>query len=327
MVCMSAPASAQESDLAQQLQRVRRELSDLQAYIYSGKAPSREAVAGIASESSQSTARLQVQLQNLENQIRDLTGRIEESEHGVARVTERLEKLASDIEIRIQALESGKGPAGGAAPGGDKRTSNDGAARTAAPSGGPAKSPARSAPAEGLQPGQQVFGTMSPSGSATAVKPLVKTLPEAADGSPAKLGAEEGSQLASVPGGARERYDVAFQYLQRQEYDKAAVEFDGFVKANPDSPLASNALYWLGETHYYRKDYAEAARVFLDGYKRYPKGNKAPDNLFKLGKSLAAINEKQPACTAWNRLLKTFPSANKRLLGNAKSELSKLGCS
>lgn len=328
LLSLSAPASAQESsELSQQLQRVRRDLSDLQAYVYSGKAPSREAIAGVASESSQSTARMQVQLQDLENQLRDLTGRVEEVEHGVTRLTERLEKLSADLEIRFQALESGKGPAGGAAPGGaspapERRASNAGADESA-PSAGPAKSPA----AAGLQPGQQVFGTMSPSGSATAVKPSLKSLPEGVDGTAPGPGAEAGDQLASVPGAPRDRYEIAFQHLQKGEYDKAATEFNAFVKANPDNPLSSNALYWLGETHYYRKDYAEAARVFLDGYKRYPKGSKAPDDLFKLGKSLAAMNEKQPACAAWNKLLKSFPSANKRLLGNAKSELSKLGCS
>jgi hypothetical protein len=62
---LSGPASAQESELALQLQRVRRDLSDLQAYIYSGKAPSREAIAEIQSGSGDSTARLQVQLQDL----------------------------------------------------------------------------------------------------------------------------------------------------------------------------------------------------------------------------------------------------------------------
>jgi tol-pal system protein YbgF len=328
LVC--APAGAQDSELAQQLQRVRRDLSDLQAYIYSGKAPSREAVAGIAADSSQSTARLQVQLQDLEAQVRDLTGRLEEVEHGVNRVSERLEKLIADLEIRFQGLESGKGPTGGAAPGGaapspDRRA----AAPSPAPSPAPGASgaPSKSAVAEGLAPGQQVFGTMSTTGSATAVKPPVTTLPETANGLPAGPAADESDQLASAAGGPRERYDAAFQHLQRREYDKAAVAFDQFVKENPESPLSSNALYWLGETHYFRKDYAEAARVFLDGYKRYPKGSKAPDNLFKLGKSLAAINEKQPACAAWGKLVKSYPSANKRLLGNAKAESTKLGCS
>jgi tol-pal system protein YbgF len=318
-----APAGAQESDLAQQLQRVRRDLSDLQAYIYSGKAPSREAIAGIAAESPDSAARLQVQLQNLETQVRDLTGRIEEAEHGVNRATERLEKLAADIEIRFQALESGKAPAGAIAPGGSPP-----AAQQRSESGGAGGAPTalKKQVAEGLAPGQQVFGTMSNTGGAAAVKPPLKTLPEKPDGTPA-AGADEGDQLASAAGGPRQRYDAAFKHLQQREYDKAATAFDQFVKENPESPLSSNALYWLGETHYVRKDYAEAARVFLDGYKRYPKGSKAPENLLKLGKSLAAINEKQSACAAWNKLVKSYPTANKRLLSDAKGELSKLNCS
>ena len=166
---------------------------------------------------------------------------------------------------------------------------------------------------------------MSQSGSATSVKPALEKMPEEANGRVAS--APSGGKDAKAGGNPRERYDAAFQYLQQRDYDKAASSFDSFVKENPDSPLSSNALYWLGETHYFRKDYAEAARVFLDGYKRYPKGSKAPDNLFKLGKSLSAINENKPACAAWSKLLKSYPDANKRLLGNAKSEMGKLNCS
>lgn len=324
---VSEPAWAQESELASQLQRVRRDLSDLQAYIYSGKAPSREAIAEVAaqSEGGGSTARLQVQIQNLESQIRALTGRIEEIEYGINRVTERVEKLVADVDIRFQALESGNGsggePAVGTTPRPDQR-SEVGGTQVASTAGQPVSSSAQTKSAEGLDVGQQVLGTMSNSGSATAVKPKLEKLPEEANGLPAGS-----KQVASTPGTPRERYDAAFQFLQQQQYDKAATAFDSFVKDNPDSPLSSNALYWLGETHYYRKDYAEAAKVFLDGYKRYPKGSKAPDNLFKLGKSLAAIDEKQPACAALNKLLKSYPSANKRLLGNARSEMSKLKCS
>lgn len=319
---LSGPAVAQESELALQLQRVRRDLSDLQAYVYSGKAPSREAIAEVAAQtgSSDSAARLQVQIQNLEAQIRTLTGRIEEIEYGLSRVNERVEKLVADIDVRFQALESGKRPADGAAPAGA-------AARPEPRSGAQVASTApKTPPAKGLDVGQQVLGTMSSSGEAKAVKPPLDSLPEEANGKapPPKTGGEKVATAANSP---RERYDAAFQYLQRQEYDKAASAFDQFVKENPKSPLSSNALYWLGETHYFRKDYAEAARVFLDGYKRFPKGNKAPDNLYKLGKSLAAINEKKPACAAWDKLLKSYPTANKRLLGNAKSDMSKLSCS
>lgn len=323
---LNGPAAAQDSELALQLQRVRRDLSDLQAYIYSGKAPSREAIAEIQSGSSDSTARLQVQIQDLESQIRTLTGRIEEIEYGLNRVTERMEKLVADIDVRFQALEGGT--PGGAAPGaGEKRSEAPAPVPTgtqvASTSEQPLSSPPKKPSAEGLDVGQQVLGTMSQSGGAEVVKPPLKSMPEEANGKAAGAG----EKVASVAASPRERYDAAFAHLQKREYDKAASAFDEFVKANPESPLSSNALYWLGETHYYRKDYAEAARVFLDGYKRYPTGNKAPDNLYKLGKSLAAINESKPACAAWNKLLKSYPSANKRLLGNAKSEMSKLNCS
>ena len=329
---VSVPVQAQESELASQLQRVRRDLSDLQAYIYSGKAPSREAIAEVTAQSgsSDSTARLQVQIQNLESQIRTLTGRIEEIEYGINRVTERVEKLVADVDIRFQALESGNGPGAGSAPAGatqrpDQRSAIGGT-QIASTAEKPVSSSARTKPAEGLDVGQQVLGTMSQSGTASAVKPALETLPEGTNGRAGTTSSGK-EQVASATGTPKERYDEAFQFLQQQQYDKAATAFDGFVKENPDSPLSSNALYWLGETHYYRKDYAEAAKVFLDGYKRYPKGSKAPDNLFKLGKSLAAIDENQPACAALNKLLKSYPSANKRLLGNAKSEMSKLKCS
>jgi tol-pal system protein YbgF len=328
---LTGPASAQESELALQLQRVRRDLSDLQAYVYSGKAPSREAIAKVEAGSSDSTARLQVQLQDLESQVRTLTGRIEEIEYGLNRVTERVEKLVADIDVRFRELEGGGkagGPAGGTTQGNDGKRSEaappvTAGTQVASTAEQPLTSPPTKPTAKGLDVGQQVLGTMSQSGDAELVKPPLKSLPEGADGKTAAAG----EKVASAAATPRERYDAAFAYLQKRDYDKAAGAFDQFVKENPESPLSSNALYWLGETHYYRKDYAEAARVFLDGYKRYPKGNKAPDNLYKLGKSLAGVNEKQPACAAWNKLLKSYPTANKRLLGNAKSEMSKLGCS
>lgn len=320
---LNGPAAAQESDLAFQLQRIRRDLSDLQAYVYSGKAPSREAIADIQSGASDSTARLQVQIQGLEAQIRTLTGRIEEMEYRVNRVNDRVEKLVADIDIRFQALESGQGQPGSIGPRSEGPPPVAAGTQVASTAEQPVAAPSREPAAEGLDVGQQVLGTMSQSGSAKVVKPALKSVPEGANG----RAAAAGEQVAKAAASPRERYDQAFQFLQKREYDKAASAFDAFVKENPDSPLSSNALYWLGETHYFRKDYAEAARIFLDGYKRYPKGNKAPDNLYKLGKALAGINEKKPACAAWNKLLKAYPGANKRLLGNAKSEMSKLGCS
>lgn len=330
LAILTGPAAAQDSELALQLQRIRRDLSDLQAYVYSGKAPKRDPIDGAApsaSGDSPSVSRMQVQMQNLEGQMRELTGRVEEVEFGINSIKDRLEKLIADVDQRFRALETGAGgQKSGSLPSGTAQaTAAAGASKAGAPV--PGSRPitgvgpgGQAASGKPLEPGQQVLGTLSRSGGATVVKPPVKSMPDA----PA------GSQIASAGSASetpRQQYDRAFNLLQRRDYAGAATAFKGFVDGNPESPLASNALYWLGETHYFRKDYAEAARVFLDGYKKYPKGNKAPDNLFKLGKSLSGINEKKSACAAWKKLLKSFPKSSKRLLANAKSEMKRTGCS
>ena len=138
---------------------------------------------------------------------------------------------------------------------------------------------------------------------------------------------QQKQQMTLPPGTPKEQYDYAFSLLTQRDVVNAEAAFSAFVATHPNHRLAGNALYWLGETHYVRKNYAEAARVFLDSYRRYPKGNKAPDNLFKLGKSLGAVGEKDSACAAFKKLKEAYPTANARILSNSRSEMGKLKCS
>ena len=70
-----------------------------------------------------------------------------------------------------------------------------------------------------------------------------------------------------------------------------------FVDNNPKHQLAGNAQYWYGETFRVRQLYQDAATAYLDGYKKYPKSNKAPVNLLKLGVMLVQIGEKEQGCS------------------------------
>lgn len=280
-------ASAQDSGMAVELQRIRRDLSDLQSYVYSGdKQPRRPKAAGAPSRSGEPEAvsRMQVQMQGLESQIRDLTGRVEKAEFGVTSLTDRFERLANDIEVRFQALEQGVPGAGSVSP----------LPRGSSAKGGPT--------------GQFNLGTLPGSGSGN---------PQTA---PGRVG-------SAMPATAKGQYDLAFDQLRKGAYDDAAAGFKKFSEVHPNHALASNALFWHGETYYVRKNYADAARIFLNGYKRYPKGNKAPDSLFKLGRSLALINEKKSACAALRKMLKAFPNANPRLKRSTKKEIKNLRCS
>jgi tol-pal system protein YbgF len=140
-------------------------------------------------------------------------------------------------------------------------------------------------------------------------------------------------QAAVVPeqtlpdGSPTEQYEHALSLLMiTAKYDTAEQAFKTFLDENADHPLAANAQYWLGETFYVRKNYAEAAAAFIEGYTRYPEGSKAPDNLLKLGMSLAALDNKEDACASFGELYARFPSADPRLLRQADQQKEKLSC-
>ena len=107
-----------------------------------------------------------------------------------------------------------------------------------------------------------------------------------------RAGGAQGDQL----------YNDAFKLLQDGDYAGAERGFKTFVQSNPKHPLAGNAQYWLGETYYARRDYQNAMVAFAEGYKTYKTSPKGPDNLLKLGITLAVLNHKPDACAVFAKL-------------------------
>ena len=75
-----------------------------------------------------------------------------------------------------------------------------------------------------------------------------------------------------------------------------------------------------------RGQYKDAAVTFAEGYQKYPDSAKAPDNLFKLGKSLAALGETNDACGTYGELLRRFPNASATVTQQADRERRRLAC-
>ena len=98
------------------------------------------------------------------------------------------------------------------------------------------------------------------------------------------------------------------------------------MKKYPKSDLVGNANYWLGETYYARGKFEQAVGIFADGFTKYKKNSKAPDNLLKLGLSMNKLGRKQDACTAFTSLSSEFPKAAQTLKNRAKAEAKKLSC-
>lgn len=144
---------------------------------------------------------------------------------------------------------------------------------------------------------------------------------------PADREAAAGSAPSILPNGTPEaQYDFAIDLMKRGQFDQARQAFQEFLSLHPRHNLAGNAQYWLGETYYAQNDFKRAGDAFLTGYTTYASSNKAPDSLLKLGMSLAALGNKDAACTVWGELGSRFPQATPAIVARARSERQKAGC-
>ncbi len=147
---------------------------------------------------------------------------------------------------------------------------------------------------------------------------------------PAPAPAGSGNLAAHAPptGGAQGEalYHDAFKHLQDGDYAGAEQGFKTFVQRNPQHVLAGNAQYWLGETYYARRDYQSAMVAFAEGYKSYKASPKGPDNLLKLGVTLAVLNKKQEACAVFARFTQDYPRATDLQKRRIDQERQKNGC-
>ncbi|MEL7047505.1 MAG: tol-pal system protein YbgF [Pseudomonadota bacterium] len=150
-------------------------------------------------------------------------------------------------------------------------------------------------------------------------------------GTPASGGWNVGGadQVARAPlpsGEPKSTYETAYGYLLQQDYTSAETAFGDFVKRFPNDKLASNAQYWLGETHFVRGQYKSAAGAFLKGYETYRSGAKAPDSLLKLAMSLEKLGQKDAACSSLSELTVRFPQAPAHVKRKAQSEGRRIRC-
>ena len=146
---------------------------------------------------------------------------------------------------------------------------------------------------------------------------------------------DAGNETASAPsslggssaGDAQAKYDEAQGLLRVGRFEQAEAAFIAFQQSFPDHQLAANAHYWTGEAQYARQRYQEAATTFLEAWQADVQGPKAPDNLYKLGMSMQALEKTDEACASFGKLLSDYRGAPKRIRDKAVRERASLKCS
>lgn len=252
-------------------------------------------------------AAAEVRFQQLEKEIRRLTGQIEEQNYKIRQLQEKLETVTGDLGVRISALENGSAPL-------DVR-----------PAVSLGEEPSEARTGQNAQDlGAPPMGATDNARDMTATNTQEKEL-----GEPQTLGTlrtSQAGQEVSSQDAAPRAYDAAYAHIKNRDFGQAEKAFAAFMRNYPDSPLVSNAQYWYGETFYVRGNYEKAARIFAEGYQNYPKSSKAASNLLKLGMSLAGMGKTEDACIAYQQLEKEYSKSSIPVLKRAQTEMKKINC-
>ena len=275
--------SAKASD-RDRIDRLEQEFQTLSRSVYRGEQPS----LSNRPTSSRQQADAEIRVQQLEIELRNMRGKLEEQSHQMRQLQSKLERSMGDLTLRVQDLES----AGHVSV--SKLPMISGAQDNTVVNLNPALP--RSTQSLNAQSVTKNLGTVSAAGRAAPF------------------------DQAALD------YENAFAMLKASNFAGAEKAFDKFLKGYPAHALNPNARYWYGETFYVRGKYERSARIFAEAYLKDPRGSKAPDNLLKLGMSLAGLGNKDDACVALKQLSQKNISGSNPVLRRAEQEMSRLGC-
>jgi tol-pal system protein YbgF len=118
-------------------------------------------------------------------------------------------------------------------------------------------------------------------------------------------------------------YQTSYSDYLRGNYDLAMLGFKQYLEAFPETDLADNAIYWIGECLYRQQKYAEAIAEYDKVLKQYPRSDKTASSLLKKGFALLEQGQKKDGTAQLQAVVKSFPSSDEANL--AKQRLQSLG--
>ena len=296
---------ADSHNISELLETIQKDLKTLEKAVYSNSSDNDLNITNSMDQNSEEVlTRHLLKLSEIESQFQELTNKFEEINFKLDKLSNRISKSQADNQLRFQQLEN------------KTVNLNIDENNTAKIKSEDQVLPGSSQPQDlgsisykDTDTGQETQDIQSIETTNTVVTENFiseeKILP---DGTP------------------NEQYEFATSFLKVGDYNMAERAFREFVDNNPDHNLAGNAQYWYAETFRIRQLFTDAASAYLEGYQKYPKSQKAPINLLKLGVSLVQIGEKDQGCLMISGVEKEYPKANQSVLQKAKYEEKKFEC-
>jgi tol-pal system protein YbgF len=221
-------------------------------------------------------------LESLKTEVNSLRGEIEVQTHTVEQLKQKQRELYTDIDRRLQRMESNKATASSSSDLEVLDTSaNESSATTETPSG-----------EQGL---------------------VVETSSDLANNEEAVV-----EEQAADPQKAEAVYQRAFKLLKESRYDQAQKAFKDFLKDYPDSDFSDNAQYWLGETNFVMQKYAIAINEYQTLLNTFPNSKKVSHALLKIGYSYAELGNAADAKKTLTEVMKQYPGTTAARLADER---------
>ena len=304
------PSYADNHNIYETLEQIQKDIKTLEKAVYSSSAQLNNINDNSSSNNTSINSedvltRHLLKLSEIENQFQQLTNKFEEINFKLDKLSNRMSKVQSDNQLRFQDLESSllSDESNKKIVKKTKENNNE-------------DLPGSSQP--------QDLGSISYKDTVTnETSQQTQSIDTTATIVTENFQSEEKILPNESPD---KQYEFATSFLKVGDYPTAERAFREFVITNPEHNLAGNAQYWYAETFRIRQLYTDAASAYLEGYQKYPKGEKAPINLLKLGVSMIQIGEKDQGCKMINGVEKQYPKANQSVIQKAKYESQKFEC-
>lgn len=236
----------------------------------------------------------------LEEQVRNLNGRIEELGFQLLQMQEQMRQMQEDNEFRFQELEKTNGQRSDVGSGVTQPGIEPSTTASTIPDGQGAGAPALDLGTLQVDPNSDLIGGI--------IEPL-----------------QPGGQTASL-NSPDDLYQAGYNHMLTGDYALAEQVFGDYIAAYPEGGRAADAMFWLGEAQYSQGRYQDSAKTFLDVHKKYPQADKGADSLLKLGMSLAKLDNRETACATLREVLIRYPGASAAVRTKVSEEQQLASC-
>lgn len=225
--------------------------------------------------------------QQLENQIRELRGKIEEQENTIDQLSKELKNRYTDLDQRLELLNQKLDP--------------ESSEQTA---------PTENAPATDGNAPTNIAPTDTNTTTPQTVAPPIPA-PQPTTESPAQPSTSSNNSSDPI---ALEKaaYTIALDAYKKGGAKQAIAPMQNFIKNNPNSIYTGNAYFWLAEFNLAidPPNYNEAKKNYEIVAAKFPNSSKAPRALYQLYSIAKDVNKNTQTANVYkNKLLTTYPKS------------------